>query len=72
MKNTIRELRLQSGLTQHQLGQLFKDQKDITVISRWERNVVQPSTVNLLELARIFKVSPNDIVFEINKTDLSV
>lgn len=53
-------------MTQQELGSKFKVPKDITVISRWERGVIKPNTINTLELARILKVTPMEI-FDENK-----
>ena len=68
--NKIKELRLNLGLTQQQLGMKFKEQKDLTVISRWERGINKPSADSLIELAKIFKVQPSNILIY-NKTDKS-
>lgn len=64
--NNIKYLRLKRGMTQQELGSKFKVPKDITVISRWERGVIKPNTINTLELARILKVTPMEI-FDENK-----
>jgi transcriptional regulator with XRE-family HTH domain len=66
MTNRIKEIRTQKGLTQQQLGQGFKNPKDITVISRWERGIVIPSSEHLLELAEILQVKPNEIFLKTN------
>ncbi|OYD08765.1 helix-turn-helix domain-containing protein [Paludifilum halophilum] len=70
--NRIKELRISLDLTQYELGQKFPKAKDPTIISRWERGIVRPSSDNLLELARILKVDPNEIFSPSNKTDMSV
>ena len=70
--NRIKELRIKNGLTQQELGNKFQKPKDITVISRWERGIVRPSTENLLELAEILGVHPNEIFCDDNETDQSV
>ncbi|WP_353057259.1 helix-turn-helix transcriptional regulator [Brevibacillus sp. MER 51] len=65
--NKIRYFRTKLGLTQQELGQKFNKPKDVTVISRWERGVIHPSTPHLIELCRILKVkSPGDIFFDNN------
>lgn len=69
--NKIRIFRNDLGLTQNGLGQKFKQPKDATVISRWERGIVKPSSEHLLELAEILGVHPNQIYFAENETDKS-
>lgn len=69
--NKIRFFRKKLGLTQHELGQRFRQSKDATVISRWERGIVKPSSEHLLELAEILSVHPNQFYFDDNKTDES-
>lgn len=61
MQNRIKELREKRKLTQRALGARFKVPKDSTMISRWERGIVKPSSDNLLELANILNVKPADI-----------
>lgn len=68
----IKELRIKRGFTQQQLGQQFRKPVDLTVISRWERGIVRPSSENLLELARALHVHPEQFIFIPIETDLSV
>ena len=53
----IIELRQERGWTQKQLGEKFQSPKDFTVISRWERGKVIPTTEHIIEMSSIFKIS---------------
>ncbi len=68
--NRIREYRKKMGYTQQQLGLKFKEPKDVTVISRWERGVSRPNAASLLELAEILNCHPEKI-FDSSETDRS-
>ena len=59
-KHNLRDLREAAGLTQFELAQ----QMDVTIatISNWERGTSEPFARHLLKLARLFNVSPFDIV----------
>lgn len=61
MENNIRNLRLKKGMTQQELGLKFEKPKDITIISRWERGIIKPNAINVIELARILGVEPGKI-----------
>jgi transcriptional regulator with XRE-family HTH domain len=53
----IKLLRQQKQWTQRQLAEKFGLGKAATEISRWERDVVQPSAAARKQMAAIFKVS---------------
>ena len=53
----IKSLRQQKQWTQRQLAEKFGLGKDATEISRWERDVVQPSAEARKQMSAIFKVS---------------
>ncbi len=53
----IKELRQERGWSQRLLGEKFSPQKNFTVISRWERGKVVPSTRHIREMAGIFQIS---------------
>jgi len=57
---TLRQLREASGLTQFQVAQ----QLDVTIttVSSWEREASEPSGRHLQKLARLYGVSPFDIL----------
>lgn len=66
LPSNLKHLRLQSGMTQTELGK--KINKDYSTIGKWELGERSPSTFDLFCIADIFNVSERDIV---NK-DLSV
>jgi len=66
MKNNIKVERAKLNLTQEELAQ--KIAVDRQTINAIESNKFVPSTVLALKLARIFKISVNDI-FELEKND---
>lgn len=51
----ISELRYKHGLSQEDLSKILKVSKG--AVAMWETNKRYPSTVNLIELAKLFKVS---------------
>ena len=53
----IKCLRQQKQWTQRELAGKFQIGKDPTEISRWERDVVQPSAEARKQMSAIFKVS---------------
>ncbi|TEB06493.1 helix-turn-helix protein [Pelotomaculum schinkii] len=53
----IKELRKERGWSQRLLGEKFSPPKSFTVISRWERGKVVPSTGHIREMAGIFQIS---------------
>lgn len=60
--NTIKELRLQKGMTQKQLAAAVKVSS--AKICSVERDLTPVTTAVLLKLARTFKVSPGKFLFE--------
>lgn len=56
MTNKIKQLRLERGWTQKELGSRFKKPKPPELISRWENDVSVPSALSLMELSKIFNV----------------
>lgn len=61
MKNNLRKIRKEKGLTQKQvaekLGLKCEDR-----LSHWERGNAVPSVKNLLKLAEVYQVSVHEIV----------
>ncbi len=57
---TLRQLREASGLTQFQVAQQLE--VTITTVSSWEREASEPSGRHLQKLARLYGVSPFDIL----------
>lgn len=55
MKNRIRELRKERGLTQEELGNLMGLER--STISSYERGRLEPTFQNIIKLADIFSVS---------------
>jgi transcriptional regulator with XRE-family HTH domain len=64
MKVPIKVLRKQKGLTQKQLGLLFKKKKAPETICRWERCQAAPEGESLQELAAILGVSADTILIK--------
>ena len=61
----IRQFRFKAGLTQEQLAeQLFVSR---TAVSKWESGKADPSTSNLLMLAKLFKISPEELLREVER-----
>lgn len=56
----IADLRRAAGMTQKQVA----DRLHVTdrAVSKWERGVADPSTANLLALARLYGVSPEELL----------
>jgi transcriptional regulator with XRE-family HTH domain len=57
---TLRQLREESGLTQFQVAQQLG--VTITTVSSWERDASEPGGRHLQKLARLYGVSPFDIM----------
>jgi transcriptional regulator with XRE-family HTH domain len=65
-KKQIRDLREAAGMTQMDLA--VQMGVTIATVSNWERGTSEPFARHLLKLARLFNVSPFDIVLpEIEK-----
>lgn len=56
----IRELRTEKGLTQEELGKLLNVQK--AAVSKYERNLLEPSKSMLIKLSEIFDCSIDYII----------
>lgn len=60
MPNKIKEYRLKNNLTQEKLaGKLNLTRQAVT---RWENGNVEPSTENLIELAKLFNCKVDDLI----------
>ena len=58
--NNIKKLRVQQGLTQKNLAdKLFVSAQ---AVSRWENNEVEPSVSTIIEMAKIFGVTTDEIM----------
>ena len=58
--SNIKKLRVQQGMTQKNLAdKLFVSAQ---AVSRWENNEVEPSVSTIIELAKIFGVSTDEIM----------
>ena len=60
LANRLAELRKQKGLSQEELAD--KLQVSRQAISKWERGEASPDTDNLIELAKIYEVSLDELV----------
>ena len=58
----LRELRKASGMTQEQLAAEFG--VSVQAVSKWESGASDPSTSNLLALAKLYGVSAEDLLRE--------
>lgn len=57
--NLLWKYRKLMGYTQKEVGK--KLGIDPTLISRWERGAVMPSSINLLKLSVLYKTLPNEL-----------
>ena len=58
----LQQLRTGKNLTQEQLAeQLYVSR---TAISKWESGVSDPSTTNLMALAKLFNMTPEELLKE--------
>ncbi len=55
IKNRIKELRKEKGLTQKQLAELVN--KSVTGLASWEQGLSEPSVNDIRTLCKIFEVS---------------
>jgi transcriptional regulator with XRE-family HTH domain len=55
IKNRIKELRKEKGLTQKQLAELVN--KSVTGLASWEQGLSEPSVNDIRTLCKIFDVS---------------
>ena len=60
LKDRIAAVRKVAGLTQEQLGELLGVTRQ--AVSKWERGTADPSTSNLLALAKLFGVSAEELL----------
>ena len=58
--NNLTEARRQSGLSQQEVAEALDVSRQ--AVSRWETGVAAPSTENLVELARLYGVSLDELV----------
>ena len=58
--NNLTEARRQSGLSQKEVAEVLDVSRQ--AVSRWETGAAAPSTENLVELARLFGVSLDELV----------
>ena len=62
LKDRIAAVRKVAGLTQEQLGELLGVTRQ--AVSKWESGASDPSTSNLLALARLYGVSAEELLRE--------
>ena len=62
LKDRIAAVRKAAGLTQEQLGELLGVTRQ--AVSKWESGASDPSTSNLLALARLYGVSAEELLRE--------
>ena len=59
----IAQMRKERGLTQRELAeQLHISDR---AVSKWEQGTSEPSTTNLIKLARVFDLDPADLLREV-------
>ena len=59
----IKEIRIQKNLTQEQLAATLNLSSQ--AVSKWEKGQSDPSTTNLIALAKIFDITPEEMLKEI-------
>ena len=67
LKDRIAAVRKAAGLTQEQLGELLGVTRQ--AVSKWESGASDPSTSNLLALAKLFGVSAEELLRQVDRTD---
>lgn len=60
----IKELRIENGLSQMQLGKLIGVSQK--AVDYWERNVNEPKASYVIALVKIFKISFDEFFLDIN------
>ncbi len=60
LKEKLAELRGQKGLTQDELARALGVTRQ--AVSKWERGIISPATVNLAALGRLYGVSLDELV----------
>lgn len=56
----IKENRIRCKMTQEFVAEMLGVSRQ--AVSKWESGITDPSTSNLIELAKLFKVSPDDLL----------
>ncbi len=59
--NRLKVVLAEKGMTNKQLAEIL--QKDPAVISKWVTNTAQPNVEMFIQLAKILKVSVNDLLW---------
>ena len=57
----IKRLRSDKGITQEQLAEAMN--VTCAAVSKWERSEASPDTDNLIELARLYDISLDELLF---------
>ena len=63
----LQKLRTRAGLSQDQLAELLDVSRQ--AVSKWETGTADPSTSNLLALAKLFGVSAEELLRRVDRTD---
>ena len=63
----LQEVRRRSGLTQEQFAERLCVSRQ--AVSKWETGTADPSTSNLLALAKLFGVSAEELLRQVDRTD---
>ena len=63
----IAQLRRQAGLSQEQLGDLLGVSRQ--AVSKWESGASDPSTANLIAIAKLYGVSAEEILRKVRKEE---
>lgn len=61
---TLKQHRIQCNMTQELVAESIGVSRQ--AVSKWETGAAEPSTSNLIALAKLFKVSVEDLLHEIN------
>lgn len=60
-------LRKREGISQEELASYLEVSRQ--AVSRWEQGTADPSTSNLLALAKLFGVSAEELLRQVDRTD---
>ena len=60
LSQRIIELRNELGMSQNQLAKAMEVSRQ--AVSKWENGTADPSTSNLLKLAKLYGISPEDLI----------
>ena len=63
LSDNLRALRKQKGYSQEQLAERLNVSRQ--AVSKWENGVSDPSTSNLLALAKLYGISAEDLLKEV-------